>query len=314
MKLKRRISVALALLCATSMLLSGCNSDSDKPSATESGSNAATTEKDNADAAANGDKFSVTKGNGNGGNSGTVTLEKGDTYAVISIENYGDIKVKLYPEEVPYGVQNFIDLANSGYYSGKSVHRVIDGFMMQGGSLNGDGTGGTAADGGEFSCEINTDMRHYYGALCYANAGGSNTCQFYIVNNKEPQREISTMYDQYANYYSQYGNAFKQEAEKYDKGSDYYNVYMANGEAYTNMANGASAMSETLTDEISAKYAEVGGTPFLDGGYTVFGQTVEGFEVIDAISKVKTEIGSDGAESQPVDNIIIASVAIYTVE
>jgi len=288
MKLKRRISAALTLFCAASMLLSGCNSA--------------------------GDKFSVTKGNGNGGNSGAVALEKGDTYAVISIEDYGDIKVKLYPDEVPYGVKNFIELANSGYYNGKNVHRVIEEFMMQGGSLNGDGTGGSAADGGEFACEINTDMRHYYGALCYANAGGSNTCQFYIVNNKESQSDISSLYSQYANYYEQYAEAYKQEAEKYDKGSEYYNAYMSSGEAYTNMARGASAMSETLTDEISAKYAEVGGVPFLDGGYTVFGQTVEGFEVIDAISKVETELGSDGAESKPVDDIIISSVAIYTVE
>lgn len=284
--MKRKILGVFSLFCTAAMLLSACNNTTNPL---------------------------VTKGTG-AGNGGTVTIESGDTYAVISIENYGDIKVKLYPDEAPVGVQNFIDLANSGYYTGKNIHRVISDFMLQGGSLNGDGTGGTAADGGEFSCEINTSMRHYYGALCYANAGGSNTCQFYIVNNKEPQTGISTMYDNYAANYSQYAEAYTNEAKNYKDSAEYYEYFTSMGEAYKNMSDGAKAMSETLTDEITAKYAEVGGTPFLDGGYTVFGQTVEGFDVIDAISAVETEAGSDGAESKPVTDIIISSVTIYTAE
>lgn len=284
--MKRKLLGVFTLFCAAAMLLSACNNTTNPL---------------------------VTKGTGTG-NGGTVTIESGDTYAVISVENYGDIKVKLYPDEAPVGVQNFIDLANSGYYTGKNIHRVISDFMLQGGSLNGDGTGGTSADGGEFPCEINTSMRHYYGALCYANAGGSNTCQFYIVNNKESQTGISTVYDKYAANYSQYAEAYTNEAKNYKDSAEYYEYFTSMGESYKNMSDGAKAMSETLTDEITAKYAEVGGTPFLDGGYTVFGQTVEGFDVIDAISAVETEAGSDGAESKPVTDIIISSVTIYTAE
>lgn len=303
--MKKKLLSVFALFGTAAMLLSACSSNENQP---------VTGDKDAGDSGAVIENQLVTKGTG-AGNGGTVTIESGDTYAVISVENYGDIKVKLYPDEAPVGVQNFIDLANSGYYTGKNIHRVISDFMLQGGSLNGDGTGGTSADGGEFSCEINTSMRHYYGALCYANAGGSNTCQFYIVNNKEPQTDISAVYDQYANYYSQYAEAYTNEAKNYeDNNAEYYEYFISSGEAYKNMSDGAKAMSETLTDEISAKYAEVGGTPFLDGGYTVFGQTVEGFDVIDAISAVETEAGSDGAESKPVTDIIISSVTIHTAE
>lgn len=53
------------------------------------------------------------------GNTGEVKLEKGDKYAVMTIKDYGDITIKLYPDAAPKGTQNFIDLANSGFYNGK---------------------------------------------------------------------------------------------------------------------------------------------------------------------------------------------------
>jgi len=121
------------------------------------------------------------------GNVAAVELQEGDKIAEFNIEGYGTIKAKLYPDAAPVGVDNFIKLAESGYYNGLTIHRVINDFMFQGGSANGDGTGGEAAGGGSFGIEINDDMRHFYGALCYANAGGQNTTQFYIVNNDEPQ-------------------------------------------------------------------------------------------------------------------------------
>ena len=61
--------------------------------------------------------------------------------ATIEIANFGTIKVELYPEQAPNTVANFITLANHGYYNGKTFHRVIPDFMIQGGSKNGDGTG-----------------------------------------------------------------------------------------------------------------------------------------------------------------------------
>lgn len=248
------------------------------------------------------------------GNVGNVSIETGDTYAVISVEEFGDIKIKLFPEAAPVGVENFIELAESGYFEGKNIHRVIGDFMLQGGSLNGDGTGGTAADGGEFGVEANPKMRHFYGALCYANAAGSNTCQFYIVNNKQPQGQISEVYTEYSEYYKLQAEAYSGYLEQMEKGSAQYEYIEKLVDSANATAEGAELMKETLTEDIEAKYAEVGGVPFLDGGYTVFGQTVEGFDVIDAISAVETELGSDNAQSKPVEDIIIKSVTIVTAE
>lgn len=251
---------------------------------------------------------------GSTGNVGEVKLESGDTYAVIRVENYGDIKIKLFPDEAPYAVQNFIDLALNDYFDGKSIHRIIDEFMIQGGSLNGDGTGGKSAEDGEFACEVNGNMRHFYGALCYANAGGKNTCQFYIVNNKKPQEVDANFYAQYSLYYSTMVELYKENAAAYEENTPEYFYYTTMAESNEGMIKGADLMADTMSDEIAAKYAEVGGVPFLDGGYTVFGQTVEGFDVIDSISAVEKTMGSDNAESKPVSDIIISDVAIMTVE
>ncbi len=247
------------------------------------------------------------------GNTGDVSLEAGDTYAVISVEKFGDIKVKLFPEAAPYGVQNFIDLANNGYFNGKSIHRVISDFMLQGGSLNGDGTGGDAADGGEFYCEINSNMRHFYGALCYANAGGRNTCQFYIVNNKTPQTEVEKFYEDSITSYVEYKDMFSEEIKKVSEGDYHYAYFSMQIESIENSIKGLEFIKGKDDGSAERKYAEVGGTPSLDGCYTVFGQTVEGFDVIDAISAVEVKENASGEVSSPVEEILISSVTIHTV-
>ncbi|MGN0617879.1 MAG: peptidylprolyl isomerase [Ruminiclostridium sp.] len=244
------------------------------------------------------------------GNSGEVKLESGDIYAVISIKDYGDIKVKLYPDEAPYAVQNFIELANKGTYNGRNFHRVISGFMAQGGSENGDGTGGTSAEGGSFKNEINTSLRHYYGAFCYASAMGNMSDQFYIVNNKENIENIVELYNQYAEYYEYNKQQYESLKEAYADDAAALAQIETIVDFYGKSAEGAKAMADTCTDAVIEKYKN-GGTPSLDGGYTVFGQTVEGFEVLDAISSVETEEGSDGAQSKPVKDIIISSVTIH---
>lgn len=244
------------------------------------------------------------------GNSGEVKLESGDIYAVISIKDYGDIKVKLYPDEAPYAVQNFIELANKGTYNGRNFHRVISGFMAQGGSANGDGTGGASADGGSFKNEINTSLRHYYGAFCYASAMGDMSDQFYIVNNKENIDNIAELYSQYAEYYEYNKANYESLRETYADDAAALAQIDIISDFYAKSAEGAKAMADTCTDAVIEKYKN-GGTPSLDGGYTVFGQTVEGFEVLDAISSVETETGSDGAKSKPVKDIIISSVTIH---
>lgn len=239
-----------------------------------------------------------------GGNIDDVVLKEGDKIAVFEIEGYGTIKAKLFPEEVPTGVENFIKLADEGYYDGKNIHRVMSGFMMQGGSLNGDGTGGEAAvNGGSFGIETNSSLRHFYGALCYANRLGMNSTQFYIVNNKEPQ-DISTLnssvYRDYATQFDAYAEQIREASAEY---ADYY-AFQAN--YYRTLAD----WTDNASDEVKAKYAEVGGTPSLDGNYTVFGQVYEGFDVIDAIAAVEVTENAGGESSSPVEEIIISKVYV----
>lgn len=249
------------------------------------------------------------------GNTGEVKIESGDTYAVIKIEGYeGEIKIKLFPEAAPEGVKNFIDSANSGYYTGKDIHRVVKDFMMQGGSANGDGRS-TEGDP-EFYVEYNAKMRHFYGALCYANAGGVNGRQFYIVNSKNYSPVTADVYEysiSEADYYISVYEELLKTATEEEK--EVCNIYINRYKSQKGSAQSSIRALEENTQEITDKYDQVGGTPYLDGGYTVFGQTVSGFEIIDAISGVEVEPQSGSTEiSHPVEKILIESITIHTAE
>ena len=70
-----------------------------------------------------------------------ITLNTSNPIVTMEIENYGTVKMELYPEYAPEAVKNFIALANNGYYNGVKFHRVVKDFMIQGGDSKGDGTG-----------------------------------------------------------------------------------------------------------------------------------------------------------------------------
>ena len=250
------------------------------------------------------------------GNSGDVTLASGDTYAVISIRDYGDITVKLYPEETPVAFRNFTELAKRGDYNGRNFHRIIEEFMAQGGSADSSGSGGASIDGGTFKPEINTSLRHYYGALCMASAGGNQSDQFYIVNNKVSQTELTATYEQYVSAISQQEQLQAMYLNMFDPNDAdskmYIDYYTTQKQFYHDYAIGAQAMLDTLTDEVNATYASKGGVPFLDGGYTVFGQTVDGFDVLDAITAVEKVDDGNGNISKPAEDIIIDKIEIFT--
>lgn len=245
----------------------------------------------------------VVEGESSKGNIGDITITDGDLLAVFEIKGYGTIKAKLFPEVAPIGVDNFKQLADSGYYDGLNIHRVIEGFMFQGGSLNGNGTGGDAlVEGGSFGIETDLDTaRHFYGALCYANALGQNSTQFYIVNNSESQ-DLSLMDTDGMTAYAQQYEEMAESADSEDA-AEYYMFY---GNYYRSMAQAMDA-----SEEISAKYKQVGGTPSLDGNYTVFGQVYDGFDVIEKISESKVADNGNGEESKPQKDIIIKSVKVY---
>lgn len=111
---------------------------------------------------------------------------QGSCYADIVIEGYGTITVALDAEAAPITVANFVKLAQSGFYDGLTFHRIIEGFMMQGGCPEGTGRGNSDATiKGEFSANgVDNPLSHTAGAISMArrNAYDSASCQFFIVH------------------------------------------------------------------------------------------------------------------------------------
>jgi len=105
---------------------------------------------------------------------GKITLEKG-----------GEVLIDFFPEEAPNTVANFEKLANEGFYNGLTFHRVIYGFMAQGGCPRGTGTGGA---GYTIDCEVDTNVsKHERGTLSMAHAGrNTGSSQFFICYEPQP--------------------------------------------------------------------------------------------------------------------------------
>lgn len=106
---------------------------------------------------------------------------------VISVKNYGDITVKLDEEAAPITVENFVSLVKDGFYDGLTFHRIIDGFMIQGGDPQGNGTGGSEHTiKGEFSQNgIDNPISHKRGVISMARSNDmdSASSQFFIVQS-----------------------------------------------------------------------------------------------------------------------------------
>ena len=168
----------------------------------------------------------------------------------------GSIDIKLFPEQAPKTVENFVTHAKNGYYDGTIFHRVINGFMIQGGDPLGSGFGGESIYGAPFEDEFHEDLYNLRGALSMANAGpNTNGSQFFIVQAKD-----------------------------------------------------AMGIKPGTPDEIVEAYEEHGGTPHLDGAHTVFGQVVEGMDVVDAIAAVPTMIFGD----KPHEDVTIQSIEVVS--
>ena len=108
----------------------------------------------------------------------------------ITIKDLGDIKAELYPEIAPITVENFIKLATQGFYNGLTFHRVIPGFMIQGGCPDGTGMGGPGYHiKGEFAQNgVKNDLRHTRGVLSMARAMDPDSAgsQFFIMHENAP--------------------------------------------------------------------------------------------------------------------------------
>ncbi len=109
-------------------------------------------------------------------------------YAIIETEK-GTMKVELYTDETPIAVNNFMDLANHGFYDGLTFHRVIPDFMIQGGCPIGNGTGGP---GYKIKCEVNAPRQyHDRGVISMAHAGrDTGGSQFFICHNRQNTQHL----------------------------------------------------------------------------------------------------------------------------
>lgn len=109
---------------------------------------------------------------------------------VIEMENGREIKLELYPDKAPITVANFLKLVGEGFYDGLTFHRVISGFMIQGGDPLGNGTGGSSEKiKGEFSANgVANDIRHERGVISMARsrANDSASSQFFIMHKDAP--------------------------------------------------------------------------------------------------------------------------------
>ncbi len=234
------------------------------------------------------------------GNLGDVKLEDNDVYAEITIMDYGTITAKLFEKAAPESVKRFIEFAELGYYNGTTIHRIIDNYMIQGGSLNGDGSDGEIPPNQYVPIETSVAAYNFYGALCFAASKNGSYAQFYIVDNHTPQdidAVITKLTEQLADETI--------TSRMLEKDKQYYQEYLDKLKA--------------IPPEVKEKYASVGGLYELDGQNTVFGQVIDGFSVLKAVSAVEVVSGNPiddkvGTPSKPIDPITIESVKIIRIE
>jgi cyclophilin family peptidyl-prolyl cis-trans isomerase len=240
---------------------------------------------------------------------------------IILIEtSLGNIKVKLY-NETPQHRDNFVKLVNEGFYDGLIFHRVIKDFMVQGGdpqSRNPQPGRQYGSGGPDYTvpAEFNTAFIHKKGALSAARTGDqvnpekrSSGSQFYIVQGKKisdtelnqmevnvSQQPLQAMFNKIVAEKAQTLTAQGKEVN-YDE--------LTNEARQQVMAKWETMEKFKYTPEQREAYKTVGGTPFLDGGYTVFGETIEGLDVIDKIAAVETAPGD-----RPVQDVMILKMTV----
>lgn len=181
----KKITVWLLTLAFAATMLAGCGSKTDTTDTTET-TEATSAADETSDGAAD---TADTSEDGE--------LLTGLHHVTIDVQDYGTISLELDADTAPISVTNFINLANEGFYDGLTFHRIISGFMIQGGDPNGNGTGGSEKTiKGEFSANgVENDISHVRGVISMARANDpdSGSSQFFIVH------EDSTFLDgQYA--------------------------------------------------------------------------------------------------------------------
>ncbi len=243
-------------------------------------------------------------------------LELGKKDRIVEVETqYGNLKIKLY-DQTPAHRDNFVKLAHQKYFDGTLFHRVIDGFMVQGGDPDSKGakSGRHLGEGGpgyQIPAEFVPELFHKRGVLAAAREGDQNNpekkssgSQFYIaqgkvytvgeldtlqmkMNGKLKSSIFKTVQMEKAEYLSKC--QMEGEIEKLNEAIEQIN---------SEVDSLFLASKISLTKEQIEAYTTVGGIPHLDRNYTVFGEVIEGMDLIDSIAGVKTD-----DFDRPLDNI-----------
>ena len=254
----------------------------------------------------------------------TADTATNDNVCVDIETSMGHIKVMLY-NETPAHRDNFVKLVKEGYYDGTLFHRVINKFMIQGG----DGDSRNAKPGqrlglGDPGYTIPAEFVypkyfHKKGALAAARQGdnvnpkkASSGSQFYIVTGEvipagqigQVERQLQMQQEQ--NVFNQLVEAHRDEILAMRRARDTQGLQALQEQLIAEMnAQIAREGKATLTEEQRQAYTTIGGAPHLDGAYTVFGEVIEGMDIVEKIEKVATD-----SADRPKEDVKIISMKI----
>lgn len=225
---------------------------------------------------------------------------EGDTIAVIHT-SLGDITLRLFPDQAPKTVTNFLTLASEGKYSNTAFHKVVDGNMIQGGHIGEDtnNPNGVSSYGVPFEDEFCDKLFNIRGSVAMVSSGADTNGSQFIIN----QAGVSSFKDNggWVELDSKWKEAQKQLSNYKD--SDFLSAYIEQ-----NSVNCYD--TDIVSQEIRDLYSKNGGNPEYDGAYnavdrgnTVFAQVIDGMNVVDKIAKVKTD-----KDKKPENAVLIESI------
>lgn len=249
--------------------------------------------------------------------------EKQEDVMVEMTTSLGPVKILLYGD-TPRHMENFVKLASEGFYDGLLFHRVINEFMVQGGDPDSrNASAGAHLGAGDVDYQIDAEFvypRHFHkrGALAAARQGDatnpekrSSGSQFYIVTGKtytpgqldqmEQRMKLTKQKEIFDSLAFQQRDTIKAMRLNRDQAG----LQALQEELVAKSAEMMKDVPAGFTPEQREAYSTVGGTPHLDGAYTVFGEVVEGMDVIDAIQKVETD-----AADRPKEDVRIISMKV----
>lgn len=191
--------------------------------------------------------------------------DKGDLIAHIKIKGYGEITVRFFPEQAPLAVENFVTHAKEGYYDGLKFHRIMDDFMIQGGDPDGNGTGGDS-----------------------------------IWKNEEGK--YIPFEDEYSKYLIPMRGALCMANSGANTNGSQFFIVQNKEYMITDLMN---LRTMGLDRDLVDYYKENGGACWLYQKHTVFGQVIEGLDVLDKVAAVKTD-----SQAAPEKDVIIETIEL----